>query len=157
MLVFPSLSPRVCSNSCPSSPWCYHLILCCPFPFYLQSFPALRSFSSWLSVSGGQSTGASASPSVLPVNIQGWFPFKLTGLTSWQSKGLSRVFSSTTVQNHQSVLWCSAFFLFQLSYPYMTTCKTVVFTRQIFVGKAMYLIFNMLSRCVIAFLPRIYP
>ena len=84
----PSLSPRVCSNSCPSSQWCYLTISSSAtlFFFYLQSFPALRSFPSWLFVSGGQSTGASASPSVLPMNSQGWFPLELTGLTSLLSK-----------------------------------------------------------------------
>ena len=79
-----------------------HLILCCPFPFFCQSFPASGSFPmSWLFTSGGQSTGASASASVLAMNIQGWLPFRLTGWISLQSKGLSRVFSSTAVQKHQ--------------------------------------------------------
>jgi len=78
-----------------------HLILCCFF-FCLQSFPASRSFPvRWLLASGGQSLGASASPSVHPVNIQGWFPSGLTGLISLQSMGLSRVFSNTTVWKHQ--------------------------------------------------------
>ena len=91
----PSLSPRVCSNSCPLSWWCYLLILSClpllPLPSNLcqhQSFPM-----SLLFASGGQSIGASASASVLPMNIQGWFPLGLTGWISLQSKGLSRVFS----------------------------------------------------------------
>ena len=79
-----------------------HLILCCPFSSCLQSFPASGSFPmSWLFAPGGQSIGASASTSVLPINIQGWFPLGLTGLISLQSKGLSRVFSNTTVQKHQ--------------------------------------------------------
>ena len=77
-----------------------HLVLCHPFSSCLQSFPASRSFlMSWLFASGGQSIEASAS--VLLINIQGWFPLELTGLISLQSKGLSRVFSSTTVQKHQ--------------------------------------------------------
>ena len=75
-----------------------HLILCCPL--LLRSFPM-----SQLLALGGQSVGASASASVLPMNIQGWFPLGLTGLISLQSKGLSRVFSSTTIQK-ESVLWC---------------------------------------------------
>ena len=76
------------------------LILCRPFSSSLQSFPASGSFSlSWLFTSGGQSIGASAS--LLPVNIQGWFPLGLTGLISLLSKGLSKVFSSTTFRRHQ--------------------------------------------------------
>ena len=99
----PLLSPRVCSNSCPLSWWCYPTIspLAVPFSFCPQSFPTSGSFPvSWLFTSSGQTIGASASASVLPVNIQGWFPLGLTGLISLKSKGLSRVFSSTTVQKH---------------------------------------------------------
>ena len=78
-----------------------------PFSSHLQSFPASGSFPmSWLFASGGLSIGASASASVLPVNNQGWFPLGLTGFISLQSKGLSRVFSNTTIQKHQ---FCSAF------------------------------------------------
>ena len=101
----PSPSPWVCSNSCPLSWWCYPTISSSVIPFSscLQSFPALGSFlMSQLFVSGGQSIGASASASVLPMNIQDWFPLGLTGLISLQSKGLSKVFSNTTVQKHQS-------------------------------------------------------
>ena len=107
----PSLSPGVCSNSCPSSRWWHPTISSSvtPSSSCLQSFPASGSFPvSQLFTSGGQSIGASASASVLPVNIQGWFPLRLTGWTSLQSKGLSRVFSSTTVGKHQ-------FFCAQLS------------------------------------------
>ena len=79
-----------------------HLILCCPILSYLQSFPALGSFSmGQFFTSGGQSIGALASAAVLPMNIQGWFPLGLTGLISLQSKELSRVFSNTTVGKHQ--------------------------------------------------------
>ena len=79
-----------------------HLILCHPLLLCPQSFPASGSFPvSWLFASGVQSTGASASASVLPMNIQGWFPLGLAGLISLQSKGLSRVFSSTTVGKYQ--------------------------------------------------------
>ena len=92
----PSPSPRACLNSGPLS-WWFHPTILSSGP---QSFPASRSFlMSWLFTSGGQSTGASAS--VLPMSIQGWFPLGLTGLISLQSKGLSRVFSSTTDQRHQ--------------------------------------------------------
>ena len=100
----PSPSPGVCSNSCPLRWWCHWTISSSVVPFssHLQSFPASGSFPvSQLFTSDGQSIGASASASVLPMNIQGWFPLGLTGLISFQSKGLSRVFSSTTVQNHQ--------------------------------------------------------
>ena len=80
-----------------------HLILCCAhFPFHPQSFPASGSFPvSHLFTSDDQSIGASASASILPVHIQNWFPLRLTGLISLQSKGLSRVLSSTTIQKHQ--------------------------------------------------------
>ena len=79
-----------------------HLIFCCPFSSCLQSFPASGSFPMrWLVTSGGQSIGASVSASVLPKNVQNWFPLGLTGLISLQSKGLSRVFSNITVQKHQ--------------------------------------------------------
>ena len=74
-------------------------------------------------------------------------------MISLQSKGLSRIFSNTTVPK-ASILQCSAFFIVQLSHPYMTTGKTIALTRRTFVGKVMSLLFNMLSRLVIAFLPR---
>ena len=100
----PSLSPRVCSNSCPLSRWRHPIISSSVLPFSScpQSFPASGFFSmSQLFVLVGRSIRASASASVLPVNIWGWFPLGLTGLISLQSKGLSRVFSNTTVQKHQ--------------------------------------------------------
>ena len=83
------------------------------------------------------------------MNIQDWFPLGWTGWISLQSKGLSRVFSNTTVQKHQ-FFWCSAFFTVQLSHPYMTTGKTIALTIQTFVVKVMSLLFHMLSRFVIA-------
>ena len=92
------------SHSCPLSWWWHPKILSsvAPFSSCPQSFPASRSFPmSWFFASGSQSIGASASASVLPMNIQNWFPLGLTGLISLQSKGLSSVFSSTTVQKHQ--------------------------------------------------------
>ena len=100
----PSPSPRACSNSCPLSQWCHATISSSVVPFSscLQSFPASGSFpKSQLFTSGGQGIGVSASPSVLPMNIQDWFPLGLTSLISLQSKGLSKVFSNTTVQKHQ--------------------------------------------------------
>ena len=100
----PSPTPGLCSNSCPSSWWCHPTIssFVVPFSSCLQSFSASGSFlMSLFFTSGGQSIGTSASASVLPMNIEGWFPLGLTGLISLQSKGLSRVFSNTTVQKHQ--------------------------------------------------------
>ena len=127
--------------------------LCRPLLFLPSIFPASGSFlMSQFFASGGQSIGLWASASVLPMNIQGWFPSGWTGWISLQSKGLSRVFSNTTVQKHQ---FCSA----QLSYSptltsYMTTWKTIVLTWWTFVGKVISLLFNMLCRLIITFLPR---
>ena len=97
----PSPTPRACSYSCPSSGWCHPTISSSVIPFsHLQSFPASGSFPvSSFFTSGSQSIGASAS--VLPMNIQGWFPLGWTSWISLQSKGLSRVFYNTTVQKHQ--------------------------------------------------------
>ena len=97
----PSPTPRVYSNSCPLSQWCHPIISSSVIPFSscLQSFPASGSFpSSQFFASGGQSTRVSAS--VLPMNIQDWFPLGLTGLISLKFKGISRIFSNTTVQKH---------------------------------------------------------
>ena len=108
----PSQTPGACSNSCLSSQWCHPTILSSvsPFSSCLLSFPALGSFPmSQFFASGGQSTGALASASVLPMNIQDWFPLRLTGWIFFQSKKLSRVFSNTKVQKHQ-------FFSAQLSF-----------------------------------------
>ena len=99
----PSLSPGVCSNSCPLSQWCHSTLspFVIPFSSFPQSFPASESFPvSRLFASGGHSFGVSASASVLPMNIQGWLPLGLTDLIPLLSKGLSRVFSSTTVWKH---------------------------------------------------------
>ena len=99
-----SPTPRAYSNSWSLSQWCHPTISSSVIRFssHLQSFPASVSFPmSQFFASGGQIIGASASASVLPMNIQYWFPLGLTGLTSLQSKGLSRVFSNTTVQKHQ--------------------------------------------------------
>ena len=151
----PSPTPRACSNSSPSSQWCYPTSssFVVPFSSCLQSFPASGSFPMNQSFSsGGQSIGASVSASVLPMNIQDWFPLGWTGWISLQSKGLSRVF----FQHHSSkasILQNPAFFMVQLSHPYMTW-KNIALTRQTFVGKVMSLLCNMLFRLVTAFLPR---
>ena len=114
----PSPTPGAYSNSCPLSQWC-HLTISSSVTLFssrLQSFPASGSFPvSQFFTSGGQSIGVSASASVLPMNIQDWFPLGWTDWVSFQSKGLSRVFSNTTVQKHQ-------FFCTQLFYsPTLTT------------------------------------
>ena len=99
-----SPAPRPCSNSCPLSWWCHPTILSSvvPFSYCLQSFPASECFPvSRFFASGGQSIGVSALASVLPINIQDWFPLELTGLISLQSKRLSRVFFNIKVQKHQ--------------------------------------------------------
>ena len=103
-LLWPSLTPRVHPKLCPLSQWCYPTISSSVTPFSScpQSFPASRSFQmSQLFTSGGQTIGVSASTSVLPMNTQDWSPLGWTGWISLQSKGLSRVFSNTTVQKHQ--------------------------------------------------------
>ena len=148
----PSPTPRVYSNSCPLSQWCHPTISSSVvlFSSCLQSFPASGSFQmSQLFTSGGQRTGVSASASVLPMNTQDWFPLGWTGWISLQSKGLSRVFSNTTVQKH---LQHSAFCIVQLSHPFVITGKTIALTRRTFAGKVTSLLFNMMSRLVITFL-----
>ena len=125
-----------------------------PSPPAPQSLPASGSFPmSQLFTSGGQSIGVPASASVLPMNTQDWSPLGWTGWISLQSKGLSK----SLLQHHSSkasILRCSAFFMVHLSQLYMTTGKTIALTRWTFVGKLMALLFNMLSRLVITFLPR---
>ena len=142
----PSPIPGVHPNPRPSSQWCHpaissYVVLFSSCP---QSLPASGSFPmSHFFTSGGQSIGVSASASVLPMNIQDWFPLGLTGLISLHSKELQI-----------SILGHSAFFMVQLSHPYMTTGKNIDLTIQIFVGKVMSLLFNIPSRLVMAFLPR---
>ena len=131
-LPWPLLSPGACSNSCLLSQWCHPNISSSVIPFScFKSFLASGAFPmSWLFLfaSGGQSIGASASASVLPMNIQDWFLSGLTDLIFLQSKGLSRVFSNTTVQKHQ-------FFGAQLSLwsnshiHTWTTGKTITLTK----------------------------
>ena len=150
-----SITPGVDSNSCPSSWWCHPAISSSVVPFYScpQPLPASGSFPlSQLFTWGGQSIEVSASASVPPMNTQAWSPLGWTGWISLQSKGLSRVFSNTTVQKHQ--LFGAQLSSQSNSQPYMTTGKTIALTRQTFVGKVMSLLFNMPSRWVITFLPR---
>ena len=140
----PSPAPRVWSNSCPLSQWCHPTISSSVVPFssHLQSFLASGSFlRSQFFASGGQSMGVSASTSVLPMNIQDWFPLGGTGWISFQSKGLSRVFYKHH-SSKASILRRSAFFIVQLAHPYMTNGKTVTLTRWTFVSKVMSVLFN---------------
>ena len=154
----PSPTPGSHPNPCPLSWWCHPTISCSVISFSScpQSFPASGSFQmSQFFASGGQSIGVSASTSVIPMNTQDWSHLGSTGWISLQSKGLSTVFSNTTVQKHSKAIFQhSAFFIVQLSHPYMTTGKTIALTRWTFVGKVMSLLLNMLSRLVITFLPR---
>ena len=139
----PSPTPRVYSNLCPLSQWCHPTISSSVIPFSscLQYFPVSGLFQmSQFFTSGGQGIRVSASTSVLPMKTHEWSPLEWTGGISLQSKGLSRVFSSTTVQKHQ-------FFG-------VHTGKTIALTRRTFVGKVMFLLFHMLSRLLITFLPR---
>ena len=151
----PSPTPGVYSNSCPLSWWCHPTILSSVVPFSssLQSFPASGSFQiSQFFASGGQSIGVSASTSVLPMDIQDWFPLGWIGGISLQSKGHSRVFSKQQFKSiNSSVL---SFLYTPTLTSYMTTRKTIALTRQTFVGKVMSLLLNTLSRLVITFLPR---
>ena len=127
-----------------------HLILCHPLLLPPSIFPSIRVFSneSVLRIRWPKHWSFS-SASVLPMNIQDWFPLRWTGWLSLQSKVLSRVFSNTTVKNIS--FSHSAFFIVQLSHPYMTTGKSIALNRRTFVGKIMPLLFNMLSRLVIVF------
>ena len=137
-------NPRACSNSCPLSQWCRPIISSSVIPFSscLQCFSASGSFPmSQFFAPGVQNIEASAS--VLSVSIQDWFPLGWTGLISLLSKGLSRVFSNTKINwSKASILQCSAFFRVQLSYPYMTTGKTIALIIWTFVGKVMSLLLD---------------
>ena len=150
----PSLSPGVCSDSCPLTQW-WHLTssssvipLCC-----LLAFPASGSFQ-WI-------CSSHQVVKVLELQLQHqsfqWI-FRTDLLWGWLFWSLcSPGILKSLLQHHSSktsILWCSGFFIFQLSHPYMTTGKTIALTRWTFVGKVMSLLFNMLSRLVITFLPR---
>ena len=141
----PSLTPRVHTNPRPLSWWCHPAISSSVIPFssHFQSVSATGSFPvSQFFASSGQSIRVSASKSVLPMNIQDWFPLGWTGWISLQSKGLSRVSWNTTFQKHQ-------FFLYS---PTLTSIhdhwKNLACTRQTFVDKVMSLLLNMLFRLV---------
>ena len=147
-----SSTSRARSNSWPSSRWCHPTILSfiISFSSCLHSFPASGSFPKSQFFESGQRSRTSASASVLLMNIQNLFLIGLTSLISFSSRD-SWICFNTTVQKY---LQCSVFFVVQFSYTYMTTGKTIALTRWNFVGKVMSLLFNMLSRLVIVFLPR---
>ena len=143
----PSLSPKVCQRSCQVDWWCHPTISSSDalFFFWLQSFPASGSFPmSQLFTSDDQNTRASASTSVLPTSIQGWFPLRLTGLISLLPKGFSEVFSRTTLRRLS----------LQSSSHNQGYGKTTALTIQTFVSRVMSLLLNTLSKFVIYFLPR---
>ena len=148
----PSPTLRVYPNSCPLSRWCHPTIssFVVPFSFCSQSLPASQSFPmSQLFAWGGQSIGVSASTSVLPMNIS----FRMDWLDLLAVQGTLK----SLLQHHTSkasIFRHSAFFIVQLSHPYVTTGKTIALTRQTFVGKVMPLLFNMLLNLIITFLPR---
>jgi len=152
----PLPTPRVYPNSCPLSQWCHPTISSSVVPFSscLQSCPASGSFQmSQLFTWGGQSIGVSASTSVLPVNTQDWSHLGWDWLHLLAVQGTL----NSLLQHHSSkasMLGHLACFIVQLSHPYMTTGKTIALTRQTFVGKVMSLLFNMLSKLVVTFLPR---
>ena len=157
-LPYPSPTPRDCSNACPSSQWCHPTISSSVIPFSscLQSFPASGScpvsqFLTSRSQSIGVSTSTSAS--VLPMTDSGLISLRIDWLDLLAVQGTLK----SLLQHHSSkasILQHLAFFTAQLSHPHMTTEKTIALTRQTFVGKVMPLLFNMLSRLVITFLPR---
>ena len=151
------LSPRLCPNSCSLSQWCHPTILSSVtlFSFCLQSFPASESFPvSRLFSSGGQSFGASASASVLPMNIQGWFPLGLTCLISLMSKGLARVFSSTTVLSE----WKSLGHVRLFTTPWALLSSTISWSLLKFMFIESVMLSNHLILCCpFFFLPSIFP
>ena len=130
-LFCPSLSPWVCSDSCPLSRWCYLTISfsTAPFSFCLQYFPASVSFPvSHLFTLNGKSIAVYAPATIFPVNIEGWFPLWLTGLISLPS----------SLHHHKlktSIRWPSAFFMDQLSHPYMTMGKAIALTLGTFLDR----------------------
>ena len=139
----PSPTPGACPNSCPLSQWCHPTSSSSVVPLssHLQSFPASGSFlMSQFFASGGQSIGVSASASVLPINIQDWFPLGRTGWISLLSNALSRVFSNTTVQKHQ--FFVAQLYLSHNSHIHTWSLeKTMALIRRTFVSKVMSLLF----------------
>ena len=152
----PSPTPEVSSNSCPLSQWCHPTISSSVVPFSSlpQSFPASEYFSNESVLCIRWPKYCSFSFSISPSK-------EYSGLISFSMDWLDRLAVQGTLKSllqHRSskasILWCSAFFIVQLSHPHMTTGKTIALTRRTFVGKEMSLLFNMLSKLVITFVPR---
>ena len=142
--------PEAYSNSCPSIWWCHPTFSSSVIPFssHLRSLPASGSFQmSQFFTSGGQNVGVSASASFLPMNIHGLISFRMDWLDLLAVQGTLK--SLLQHNSKASIL----LHIVQLSHPYMTTGKTIALTRQTFVGKIMSLLFNMLSRLMIVYLP----
>ena len=152
----PSPTPRVYSNLRPLSQWCHptHLILCHPLLLLPSIFPSIRGFSNESVLYIRWPKDWSSSFSISPSNeYSGLISFRIEWLDLLAIQGTFK----SLLQHHSSkasILWRSAFFIVQFSHPYMTTGKTIALTRWTFVGKVMSLLFSMLSRLVIAFLPR---
>ena len=151
----PSPTPGVYSNSCPSSQWCHPtIILCCPLLLLPPIPPSIRVFSNESALRLRWPKYWSFSVSISPSNEHpGLISFRMDWLDLLAVQGTLK----SLLQHHSSkasIFWHSAFFTFQLSHPYMTIGKTIALTRWTFVGKVMSLLFNMLSRLVITFLPR---
>ena len=151
----PSPTPGAYSKSCPSSQWCHPIISsCCPLLLPTSIFPSTRVFSNE-SVSSHQMASfnirVSASTSILPTNTKDWFPL---GWTGWISCSPRDSQESSPTPQFKSISSLALSFMVQLSHPYMTAGKTIALTIRTFVGKVTILFFNMLSRFVIAFLPR---
>ena len=160
-LLYSSLSPKVCSDLCPLSWWCYPAISLSsiPFSFCLQSFSASFPVIQLLT-SGGQIIGTSALASVLPMNIHDWFPLGLTGLISLLSKGLSRVFSKkkkeefSPAPQFEGISSLVLSLLNGLTLTFLHNYWKIHSFDHMDLCWSMSLLFNMLSRFVIAFLPR---
>ena len=152
----PSPAPGVHPNPCPSSEWCHpnHLILCRPLLLLSSIFPSIRIFSNESALLIRWPKCWSFSFNISPSNEHpGLISFRMDWLDLLAVQGSLK----SLLQHHSSkasILRCSAFFIVQLSHPYMTTGKTIALTRQTFVGKVTSLLFNMLSRLVITFFPR---
>ena len=151
----PSPTLRVYPNSCPSSRWCHPTISSChPLLFLPSIFPSIRVFSSESALCIRRPKYWSFSFNISPFNEHpGLISFRMDWLDLLAVQGTLK----SLLQHHSSntsILWCLAFFIVQLSHPYMTTGKTIAVTRRTFVDKVVSLLFNMLSRLVITFLPR---
>ena len=130
-----------------------HLILCCPLLFLPSIFPNIRVFSNESALLIWWPKYWSFSFGISPSNEHSGLIFRMDWLDLLAVQGTLK----SLLQHHSSkasILWCSAFFIVQLSHPYMTTGKTIAFTRRTFIDKVMSLLFNMLSKLVITFLPR---